>query len=73
MLSGRLHVVFIFGPVFENPGEFTVVKVALFVNGSLSVELVHLFICETISHSGQQISQLVFMNESCADEKQTRS
>ncbi len=69
MLSGRLHVVFFFGPVFEDPGELAVVKVALFVNGSLSVELVHLFICETISHGGQQLAQLVFVNESCADEK----
>lgn len=71
MRSDRLHVVFVLGPMFENPSELAIVKVSLFVNGSLSEKLVHLFICETISHSGQQLSQVVFMNETCADENKT--
>lgn len=64
-----LHVVFIFGPVFENACEFSVVKVAFFVDGSLSEQLVHIFICEAISHGGQQLPQVVFMNEACAGTK----
>lgn len=71
--SGRLHVVFVLGSVFENPGELAIVKVSLFVNGSLSEELVHIFISEAISHGGQQLSQVIFMNETCADEGQTCS
>lgn len=64
-LFDSLHVIFIFGSVFKNACELCVVKVALFVDGSLSEELIHIFICEAISHGGQQLSQVVFMNEAC--------
>lgn len=57
-----LLIVLVFGAVFEDAGELCIVKVALLVDGRLTEQLIHLFICETIAHGGQQLSQMVFMD-----------
>lgn len=59
-------VVLVFGSVFEDPGELSVVEVALLVDGCLSEELVHFLVGETVSHRGQQLPQVVFVDETGA-------
>lgn len=65
--AGRLVclIVFVFGSVFKNTGELHVVEVALFIDRRFSEELVDFFVCESITHSGQQLSQVVLLNEAC--------
>lgn len=57
-----LLVILVFGAVFEDAGELCVVKVALLVDGRLTEQLIHLLVCETIAHGGQQLSQVVLMD-----------
>lgn len=63
-----LLIILVFGTVFEDAGELCVVEVALLVNGSLAEQLVHLFICEAVTHGGQQLSQMVFMDHTLETE-----
>jgi len=49
--------------MFKDAREFNVVEIALFVDWCLSVELIYLFICEPVSHRGQQLPQVVFLNK----------
>lgn len=58
-----LLVILVFGAVFKDAGELCVVEVALLVNGCLTEELVHLLICEAIAHGGQQLSQMVLVDD----------
>lgn len=60
-------IVFVFGSVFKNTGELHVVEVALFIDRRFSEELVDLFVCEPITHSGQQLPQIVLRNEACEE------
>lgn len=60
--SRLLLIILVFCTVFEDAGELCVVEVALLVNGCLAEQLVHLFISEAITHSGQQLSQMVLMD-----------
>lgn len=57
-----LLVVLVLGAVFEDAGELCIVKVALLVYGRLTEQLIHLFVCETITHGGQQLSQMVLVD-----------
>ena len=56
-------VVLVLGAVFEDAGELHVVEVAFLINGRLSVHLVHLLICEAVSHGGEQLPKVVLMDE----------
>lgn len=49
--------------MFQDAREFDVVEIALFVDGGLSVQLIHLFIREPVSHRGQQLPQVVLLDE----------
>lgn len=65
-----LDVVLVLGSVFENAGELGIVEVSFLVNGGFSEQLVHFLICESIPHSGQQLSQVIFMNHTCRENVQ---
>lgn len=57
--------------MFENAGELCVVKVALFVDGRLAEELIHLLVCEAVAHSGQEFSQMIDPRESLLGNQET--
>ena len=57
-----LLVILVFGAVFEDTGELCVVEVALLVNGGLTEQLVHIFVCEAVAHGGQQLPQMVLVD-----------
>lgn len=70
---GICSVILVFRSVFQDARELDVVEVALFVDGGLSVQLIHLFIREPVSHRGQQLPQVVFLdepwNETCREKR----
>lgn len=57
-----LLIILVFCSVFENASELGVVEVALLVDGRLAEKLVHLLVCESIAHGGQQLPQVVLMD-----------
>lgn len=63
-----LLVVLVFGAMFEDAGELGVVEISLLVNGRLAEELVHVFICEAVAHGGQQLPQMVLVDDTCGGE-----
>lgn len=63
----RALIVLVLGPVLQDAGELHVVEVALLVDGRLPVHLIHLLVGEPVSHGGQQLTQMVLMNEACRD------
>lgn len=56
-------VVLVLGAVFEDAGELHIVEVAFLINGRLSVHLVHLLICEAVTHGGEQLPKMVLVDE----------
>lgn len=58
----HLFIILVFGTMFEDAGEFCVVEVALFVDGRLTEQLIHFFVCEAIAHGGQQLPQMVLVD-----------
>merc|ERR1719260_211190 len=57
-----LGLVILLCPVFENPGEFSVVEHSIF-DRSFSVHFINLIISEPVSNGGQQLSKTIFMNQ----------
>lgn len=62
LMSVPLLIVLVFGTVLEDAGELGVVKVAFLVDGCFAEQLVHLFICESVAHGGQQLPQVVLVD-----------
>lgn len=60
--SEVFSVIFVFRSMLKDAGKLDVIEVPLFVNRCFSVQLVHLLICEPISHRGQQLPQVVLLN-----------
>lgn len=56
-------VVFLLGSMFEDAGKLHVVEVAFLINGCLAVHLVHFLICEAVAHGGEQLPEMVLMDE----------
>ena len=56
-------VILVLGAVFEDAGELHIVEVAFLINGRLSVHLVHLLVCEAVTHGGEQLPKVVLMDE----------
>jgi len=57
-----LGLVFLLGPVFENPGELGVIKHSVF-DGGLPVHFVHVVVREPVSHRRQQLAQPILVDE----------
>ena len=55
--------ILVLGAVFEDAGELHIVEVAFLINGRLSVHLVHLLVCEAVTHGGEQLPKVVLMDE----------
>lgn len=62
-------VVFLLGSMFEDAGKLHVVEVAFLINGCLAVHLVHFLICEAVAHGGEQLPEMVLMDETWARAK----
>lgn len=60
---GGALVVFLLGSMFEDAGKLHVVEVAFLINGCLAVHLVHFLICEAVAHGGEQLPEMVLMDE----------
>lgn len=56
-------VILVFGSVFEDTCELHIVKVVLLVNWGLPEELVDFFVCEAVTHRGQKLPQVVFLDK----------
>lgn len=56
-------VILVFCSMFQDACELNVVEVPLFVNGCLPVQLIYLLIRKPVSHCGEQLSQVVFLDE----------
>lgn len=63
----RALIVLVLGPVLQDAGELHVVEVALFVDGRLPVHLIHLLVSEPVPHGGQQLTQVVLVDEACKE------
>ena len=70
---GKLFIVLVFGSVLENAGELGIVEVALLVNRCFPEELVHVLICEAVSHGGQQLPQVVLVDDTWSSRKNRNS
>lgn len=53
--------------MLQDARERNVVEVALLVNGSFSEELVHLFVCESVAHGGQELPEVFLLDKSWND------
>lgn len=62
-------VVFLLGSMFEDAGKLHIVEVAFLINGCLAVHLVHFLICEAVAHGGEQLPEMVLMDETWAGAK----
>merc|ERR1719193_1100109 len=62
VLSRQLHFIILLSAMFQDPGELNVVKHSI-LDGSFSVHLIHVIICESIPDGSEQFSQFVFMKD----------
>lgn len=63
LVSFFLHVILVFGTVFEDAGELCVIEVSFLVNWCLAEKLINLLICETVAHGGQEFTKMVLMDK----------
>ena len=63
ILHSHLLVVLVLGTVFKDAGECSIVEIALLVNGRLSEELVHLFVRKPVAHRGEQLPQVLLLDD----------
>ena len=56
-------IVLVLGAVLQDACELHVVEVGLLVDGRLPEELIHLLVGEAVAHRGQQLPQVVLLDE----------
>lgn len=61
--SSPLLIVFVLGTVLQDACERHVIEVALLVNRSFPEELIHLFVCESVAHGGQELPEVFLLDK----------
>ena len=56
-------IVLVFGSVLQDACELHVVEVGLLVDGGLPDQLIHLLVGEAVTHGGQELPQVVLLDE----------
>lgn len=69
--DGGNLIILVLRSVLQDACKLNVVKIALLVNWGFSEQLVHLLVCESVSHCGQQLSQIFFWYMTCRQTEQT--